>query len=258
MNDKEDFLMKFYLCIDDTDNLDSIGTGAIAEQILKKIIDLRFGPCSLVTRHQLYIHEDIPYTSHNSSMCFYGEAPDESLSTIIDLASRHLETVSAIGSDPGLCILQYHASDDYSDLIAFGKSAKNTVLTNEDAIKCAQSFGLHLSEHGGTGQGIIGALAGVGLRIFGNDGEIKGALKYIEMKKKYSVSDLMAFPEVDLVLNFQTKESLSPDSIININNRSKTVMYHHRFVLFVAKKDDGSYESLPKSAIRELGKNFYE
>lgn len=62
--------MKFYLCIDDTDNLNSIGTGTIAEQILKKIIEKGFGPCSLVTRHQLFIHPDIPYTSHNSSMCF--------------------------------------------------------------------------------------------------------------------------------------------------------------------------------------------
>jgi len=249
--------MKFYLCIDDTDNLDSIGTGAITEQILKKLIDHGFGPCSLVTRHQLYIHEDIPYTSHNSSMCFYGEAPDESLSIIIDLASRHLETVSAVGSDPGLCILQYHASDNYSDLIAFGKAAKHTVLTKEDAIKCAQSFGIHLSEHGGTGQGIIGALAGVGLRIFGNDGEIKGALKHIDLNKKYSVAELMTFPEVEQVLNFQTKERLTPDSVIHMNNRSKTVMYHHHFVLFVAKKDDGSYESLPKAEIRKLGENFY-
>lgn len=249
--------MKFYLCIDDTDNLDSIGTGAIAEQIIEKIISHGFGPCSLVTRHQLLIHPDIPYTSHNSSMCFSGEAPEESLSTIIDLASHHLKTVSAVGSDPGLCVLQYNITEDYSDLIAFGKAAKKTVLTKEDAIKCAQSYGIHLSEHGGTGQGIIGALAGVGLQIFGNDGELKGALKHIEIKKNYSVSDLMAFPEIEQVLNFQTKEKLTPDTVINISNRSKTVMYQHHYVLFVVKKDDGSYESLPKSEIRELGKNFY-
>ena len=249
--------MKFYLCIDDTDNLDSIGTGDIAEQILEKIISIGFGPCSLVTRHQLFLHKDIPYTSHNSSMCFNGEAPEESLSTIIDLASHHLDTVAAEGSDPGLCILKYNATGDYSDLIAFGKAAKKTVLTKEDALKCARIYDIHLSEHGGTGQGIIGALAGVGLRVFGSDGEVKGALKHIETNHQYSVADLMAFPEVDQVLDLQTKESLSPDIFINMGSRSKTVMYQNHFVLFVIKTDDGEYESLTKPKIRELGENFY-
>lgn len=41
--------MKFYLCIDDTDNLDSIGTGTIAEQILEKIISS--GVWTLFTGH---------------------------------------------------------------------------------------------------------------------------------------------------------------------------------------------------------------
>ncbi|MGV8905811.1 MAG: hypothetical protein ACOH15_04350 [Acetobacterium sp.] len=249
--------MKFYLCIDDTDNLDSIGTGTIAEQILEKIISSGFGPCSLVTRHQLYIHEDIPYTSHNSSMCFYGEAPEDSLSTIIELASHHLDTVAAVGSDPGLCVLKYHARGDYTDLIAFGKAAKKIVLTKDDAIKCAQTYGIHLSEHGGTGQGIIGALAGVGLRIFSNDGEIKGALKHIDVNRNYSVAELMTLPEVDQVLDLQTKEQLTSDAIINMSSRSKTVLYQNDYVLFVAKKDNGAYESLNKAKIRELGENFY-
>ena len=250
--------MKFYLCIDDTDNLDSIGTGTIAEQILERLISNGFGPCSLVTRHQLYIHEDIPYTSHNSSMCFYSEAPEESLSTIIDLASHHLDTVAAEGSDPGLCVLKYNASGDYSDLIAFGKAAKKTVLTKEDAIKCAHSHNIHLSEHGGSGQGIIGALAGVGLRVFGNDGEIKGALKHIEINRNYTITELMEFPEVDQVLDLETKELLSKTTSINMGSRSKTVMYQNQSVLFAIKADNGQYESLTKPKIRQLGENFYE
>ena len=94
--------MKFYLCIDDTDNLDSIGTGTIAEQIQQKLIAAGYGPCSLITRHQLFIHQDIPYTSHNSSMCFHGEAPEDALTDIITFASHHLDTVAAAGSDRGI------------------------------------------------------------------------------------------------------------------------------------------------------------
>lgn len=251
-------MMKFYLCIDDTDNLDSIGTGTIAEQIRTKMIDQGYGPFSLVTRHQLYIHEDIPYTSHNSSMCFYGEAPDDALPTIIKLASNHLDTVSAVGSDPGLCILTFNAERDYSELIEFGKDAKIKVLTKKDALICGENNQLHLSEHGGTGQGIIGALAGVGLRLLGYDGEVKGALKHIAINHTYSVSELKELPEVQHVLELSTKQAVANSAIINICNRTKTVLYQHQYVLFVRPDANGQYVTLPKSEIRTLGDQFYE
>ncbi len=249
--------MKFYLCIDDTDNLDSIGTGTIAEQIQEKIILQGYGPCSLVTRHQLFIHEDIPYTSHNSSMCFCGEAPDDALAVIISLAADHLDTVAAVGSDPGLCVLAYDESCHYDELMEFGIDAKKTILTKNDAMVCAQNHQLHLSEHGGTGQGIIGALAGVGLRLFGYDGEIKGALKNAEINQTYPVSKLKKLPEVQQVLDLATKEPLTDATLINLGNRSKTVLYRNQYVLFVRKNENDQYTTLPKAEIRKLGDHFY-
>lgn len=249
--------MKFYLCIDDTDNLDSIGTGTIAEQIQEKLVTHGYGPCSLVTRHQLFIHQDIPYTSHNSSMCFHGEAPDEALSSIIDIASQHLDTVAAVGSDPGLCVLKFNAESNYNELINFGKDAKKKVLTKDDALSCAKKIQLHLSEHGGTGQGIIGAMAGVGLRIFGCDGEVKGALKNIEINKQYSVSELKKLPELAQVFDLVDKEPLDDAIPINMCNRTKTVLYKNQYVLFVKKDDTGFYKTVPKSEIRKLGATFY-
>lgn len=250
--------MKFYLCIDDTDNLDSIGTGTIAEQIQEKIINLGYGPCSLVTRHQLFIHEDIPYTSHNSSMCFYGEAPDDSLTAIIDLAADHLDNVAAEGSDPGLCVLAFDERHHYDQLIEFGINAKKKVLSKSDAILCAKNNNLHLSEHGGSGQGIIGALAGVGLRLFGCDGEIKGALKNAVINQTYSVCELKKLPELHQVLDLSTKEPLVDSTTINMCNRTKTVLYQHHYVLFVKKDESDHYATISKSEIRKLGSHFYE
>ncbi len=249
--------MKFYLCIDDTDNIDSIGTGTIAEQIKDKILSLGYGPCSLIVRHQLFIHEDIPYTSHNSSMCFYGEAPDDAYGQIISMASEHLNTVAATGSDPGLCILKVTDSMNYSPLIEFGKSAKKIVLTKKDAQNCAKENNLHLSEHGGTGQGIIGALAGIGLQIFGSDGEIKGALKTMAINRIYTVAELLTFPEVQQVIDFNSKECLKSDTQILINSRTKTVLFKNKYVLFVEKNNTHNYHSFKKSDLRQLGGNFY-
>ncbi len=58
--------------------------------------------------------------------------------------------------------------------ISTGKKTKGTVLAKEEAYETASKLGVHLSEHGGTGSGVIGALAGAGLRLGGNDGRIKG------------------------------------------------------------------------------------
>jgi len=250
--------MKFYLCIDDTDNLDSIGTGTIAEQIRAKLVARGYGPCSLVTRHQLFIHEDIPYTSHNSSMCFCGEAPDAAYTQIIEIASRHLDEVAAEGSDPGLCVMEFDENKDYQELIAFGKAAKKKILTKAEAVSCAENNRIHLSEHGGTGEGIIGALAGVGLRLFGSDGEVKAALKNIETHQHYHVSELKALPELTRVLELRTKESLDDTAEVEVCGRTKTVLYRHEYVLFVIRSETGNYQTIDKAEIRRMGEAFYE
>src|SRR5690606_31599303 len=106
-----------------------------------------------VTRHQLLVHPDIPYTSHNSAMCFTAVLEGCSPRRFIDHAARFLERESASGPDPGLCVAQPELLIDDEPLIRFGRSAKKEVLTKEKAYALASELGIHLSEHGGSGQG---------------------------------------------------------------------------------------------------------
>ena len=70
--------MRLLICIDDTDSKTSEkGTGAIAEDIRDMVAETFDAPVSFISRHQLLIHPDVPYTSHNSSMCFGTEIPDD-------------------------------------------------------------------------------------------------------------------------------------------------------------------------------------
>ena len=62
--------MKVLISIDDTDNIESRGTGALASLLSKECENRNWGRTYPITRHQMLIHPDIPYTSHNSSMCF--------------------------------------------------------------------------------------------------------------------------------------------------------------------------------------------
>jgi hypothetical protein len=166
--------MRYYLCIDDTDNLETKGTGWLTERACGEMKALGLGSFSAITRHQLFVHEDVPYTSHNSSMCVEvtdcGE-PDALVRHMRDFLERN----GAPGSDPGLCLAPDTLSGEARErLIRFGVEAKRTVLNKGLAYALAGQLGVHLSEHGGTGDGVIGALAGAGLRMGGEDGRYRG------------------------------------------------------------------------------------
>lgn len=169
--------MKVLVCIDDTDSLDSMGTGELAEILAKTVEERGMGRCSGVTRHQLLVHPDVPYTSHNASMCFITEMVETKLGYLTSYASEFVQLASAMGSDPGLCLAVFDKIPEPAKLVAFGEKAKCQVVTKKEAYSLAKNLGIHLSEHGGTGQGVIGALAGAGLRLIGNDGRFNGKLK---------------------------------------------------------------------------------
>ena len=52
--------MRILVAIDDTDNLESRGTGEIASLIAEGVQQNGWGTASMVTRHQLLVHPDIP------------------------------------------------------------------------------------------------------------------------------------------------------------------------------------------------------
>lgn len=234
--------MRILVSIDDTDNLESRGTGELASIIASDLEKYGWGESSFVTRHQLLVHPDIPYTSHNSAMCFSAEINEENLYRIIDYASEFLTRESAPGSDPGLCVAALDRLNSHDALIDFGKQAKQAVLSKDTAYETAGREGVHLSEHGGSGQGVIGALAGVGLRLSGNDGRMKGGLKIPANNGIISVSDLICgTPEVDVVRSV-TGETVASSDLVIIGEKAKTVLLDGLSVLLVTSvpSSDGS------------------
>ncbi|HZV82212.1 MAG TPA: hypothetical protein VFF53_08600, partial [Geobacteraceae bacterium] len=169
--------MQIVISIDDTDNIHSRGTGALASLLASSLEEKNWGRSSFVTRHQLLVHPDIPYTSHNSAMCFTADIADSCLYAVTAHAGEFLQRESAEGSDPGLCVLSVNALHDPALVIAFGRNVKQTVVSVKEAYDLARRCGVHLSAHGGNGQGVIGALAGAGLRLSGSDGRMQGSLK---------------------------------------------------------------------------------
>lgn len=241
--------MDFLICIDDTDTIDSIGTGTICEMIKDQLVSQGMARCTNITRHQLLIHDDIPYTSHNSSMCFTGELIGGTKELITDVAIQVVRDNSALGSDPGVSVCMVEEVDHVNELISFGVKATSEVLTKEDAYQLAKTCHIHLSEHGGTGQGIIGAIAGIGLRLSGTNGELKGVLKKI-INTKYTVEDLLKDEGIDRVLT-TSGSVLSKDQIVIINEQTKVMLKEHLFTLLVHETKEG-FIAFNKKEIRQL------
>jgi len=180
--------VRVYVGFDDTDNIDSdYGTGKLTRHFENELPD----GCSLwgVVRQQLLVDDRIPYTSHNSSACAIVDLADPSLvDQLIDRAVDHLENNSAEGSDPGLCVVG-EREPVLDSLMSFGRSCTANVVTQKDILRVAN--GTHLSGHGGTNDGIIGAAAAVGLTVSGWSG------RFIEFGKLRNFPDRTTVKELE-------------------------------------------------------------
>lgn len=158
--------MTVLLALDDTDMPGTPGTGRLARAIAAAIA-ARFSVAG-VTRHQLLVDPAIPYTSHNSSAVLHIRAGGDAINTVLDLARELVLDGYAEGADPGLAAVDADAVPPA--VVAFGQDAKRCVLTQEQALGLARNTGIPLEPLGGTGGGVIGALAGIGLAATGCDG----------------------------------------------------------------------------------------
>src|SRR5579862_4656368 len=163
---------RYYVAIDDTDNASddgrNQGTGSKSRALARELVDLVDGRHEGITRHQLFVDPAIPYTSHNSSACIVLSAdasPAEVIPGLVEAGTVYMREIASIGSDVGLCVAE--ESQVVGEIVEWGRRAKREVLTMDEAYAVAERAGVEL--HGLTGEktGVIGSLAGVGLRRSG-------------------------------------------------------------------------------------------
>lgn len=228
--------MSLLMCIDDTDDLESPGTGEVLQNIGKQLEQQGLARAGFVTRHQLFLHDSIAYTSHNSSMCFELRQTEQNLAPIIELAQDYLNRYAAPGSDPGLCVFDLRHIDtaDYQVLLDYGQMAKKQVLEKKDAYQLAERIaGVYLSEHGGTGEGVIGALAGCALRLSGNDGRVKGKLKLNGPPTVQSVLEIKETFAVQSVKDILQRQEVPDADSVLLSDGMKKVFLDHRITLML-------------------------
>lgn len=196
--------MSIFVCMDDTDNLNSRGTGRLARAVAAELA--KNFPVRGVTRHQLYVHPDIPYTSHNSCGVIHITTDGyEHLDEIFEIAREEMLNDFIEGSDPGLSVANHEQIKP--SLIAYGRDAQRIVLTQEKALTLAKNLGIRLEGLGGTEDGVIGSMAGLGLALTSNDG------RFLQIG---SIRDLIGPQDVQTLLD------AGIDDIYNLDGRRVT------------------------------------
>lgn len=223
-------LVPVVVSVDDTDDeTRATSTGQIASLIASAAValggSLRLG----VTRHQLLLRDDVPYTSHNSAMAFEVLMPAAAVDELRMRAAELIAAHRAPTSDPGLCIVSapggktardaafstisvLSEADEWAleQLAAFGRRAKIEYCSIESAYKFARRIPwIYLGSHGGNGSGVVGALAGAGLRLGGDDGRFRGKWDF----SKLCMGEEM--PDVGIVSRHLSHDFRGPVSLVD-------------------------------------------
>ena len=246
-------MIEHYLIgIDDTDNLETKGTGFRAREIAKLIINKLGGLVHNISRHQLFFDPRIPFTSHNSSLCL--DVTTDKIEAVKKICIDYLLEFSAPGSDAGLCIV--NKKNITNQLIEWGQRAKCEVLTQSEAKQIASINDYFLIGLTGTHDGIIGSMAGVGLRASGNDGRINWLIgrEVRDMYGNFSASEIKTTLRIDKILNTDNKE-IPDDSMVFTRDWIRPVIRNHEITLLVEEEKNNenyNYKILPKDIIKEL------
>jgi hypothetical protein len=117
--------------------------------------------------------------------------------------------------------------------MSFAFMAKNVVLTKDEAYELAGALGIHLSEHGGTGDGVIGAMAGAGLRFSGNDGRFRGKLKFKSADNTLTVREICSRTIVEQVKSIKDGRVLDWEERVLLGEGPKAVLMNGLAVMLV-------------------------
>ncbi|MCA9069646.1 MAG: hypothetical protein KDA84_12015 [Planctomycetaceae bacterium] len=222
-----------YVGLDDTDTLDSPGTNQIAKAIVRDLAD-RF-ECVLILRHQLLDDPRVPYTSKNGSASVLlkplteelrSASDDELCDWVFEEFRTGLKQHFVPGSDPGLCV----AVSVPPEVVEYGQQCKRELMSQTDARDFAQQHQIRLEGLGGTQDGVIGALAAIGLAASRNDGRV--------VKLGTWADDLTGPHPVETVLsrnvlvrNVETKQTIK-QGIVDVGKHLRPNYRQGQVVLF--------------------------
>jgi hypothetical protein len=230
-----------YVGIDDTDTLDDPGTNQLARHLVRKLAGQFCG--RMILRHQLLEDPRVPCTKKNGCASIaFDRMKSTTLADFIASLRQMIVAWCPRGSDPGLCV----AEDVPQAVVEWGLRCQRELVNQVEARQIAAENGIHLEGLGGTEDGVIGALAAIGLMATRNDGRViyfesEGADWY-DVTGCLDVSDILA-RGVNEIRKIETGELLST-GIVDVGKRLRPNYREGKVVLYVAQTDAPQWEAV--------------
>jgi hypothetical protein len=229
----------FLLGIDDTDSAQTADTSALALHLGHQLEHKMLARLVNISSHQLLQSPSILHTGENVTCCLLLDA-DMDKTRDIDLVCREiLHRESSPIANPGYALAAWNQFDP--ELVVWGKKAKINLLQRSDAISLARRCGISVAGINGSGAGVIGALAAIGLRYEGNDGCIRWMPGLDVLNGVYTQVQLSQFIHFDVIESEQHKRPAFDERIL-ITPPIKPILKDGRICLpITAVKKENEY-----------------
>ena len=242
-----------FVGLDDTDTLDDPGTNQLARHLVRELAGEFSG--RIILRHQLLEDPRVPCTKKNgcASILFESrsERPRDASSFTPGLAAQTTLLIEQLrdliipwcpaGSDPGFCV----ATAIPQVVVDWGLRTKQELVTQHEAREIAAANAIHLEGLGGTEDGVVGALAAVGLMATKNDGRVvhfgAGDEDWYDVTGRLSVEDILS-RGVDEILTAETGQPLVAGTV-DVGKRLRPNYRDGRIVLFVTRGEAPHWEA---------------
>lgn len=231
-----------FVGIDDTDTLDTPGTNQLARHLVRELAPLVRG--RLILRHQLFEDPRVPCTKKNgcASIEFELTSPTKISDLIASFRDLILDWIPP-RSDPGLAIVESIPAE----IADWGRRAKCELLTQKEAHALAADHGIYLEGLAGTQDGIIGALAALGLMSTRNDGRVvylssSGHDDALDICGELSARAIL-MRGIDCVVDHDNGEPIT-DGTIEVAKKLRPNLRAGRVVLYAARRGDARYEAI--------------
>jgi len=231
---------KFYIGVDDTDMLDISGTGQLSRGLLYDLLSRGPSRAELgLSRHQLLQDPRVPSTRMNRCSCIVIDSESDDREALIEESCRYVTAGSIDGSDPGVCLAAESQVD--GPIEEWGHTVKRELVTQSQAGELAERHAIFLRPLGGTGDGIIGALASVGLRRGMNDGwmVVRGELREMHGRVEAGVVRLQGID-----VRMQDGSEVPDEALLITNDKLRASIRNGMAVVHVRPNHDSVLEAL--------------
>ncbi|MBA4385752.1 MAG: hypothetical protein C0410_13525 [Anaerolinea sp.] len=233
--------MYYLLGIDDTDSPNpgdtAQNTAKLALTLGQKLESSALAKLLNISCHQLFPHPSILHTNSNAACCLLLDSDSQRLREI-DLTTRlTLRSESAANANPGYALAAWNQFDP--EVVAWGKTAQTAMLQRMDTITLARRSGIAIAGINGSGAGVIGALAAVGLRYDGNDGYIYWMPGLDKLTGIHTQIEINQYIHIESIESEHHKRPALDDRIHFLDN-IRPVLKNGRIVLFVTPAKRGA------------------